>query len=450
MLGDGGTGFLAPGIGCDRMTGPRMTKRRGIARSGLTLATAIVAGWLLLGGGFVPAAHADQTGRVVIVVIDGPRDTEFFEDPDHVYIPHIWNELRPLGYLNHSFWNHGPTETCAGHASIATGTGQTIPDDGTERPDRPTLWEYYRDLTGSSNRSCVLVTLKNKLLALSYSTADGYGAPDSCFVIGPTYNDSLSISRFITYAWQYSPVVSFISLGEVDIGGHSHDWDQYVASIRRADRLVYALYNGIQSIPAFAGRTAFFITADHGRHTSDWCCHGDECGGCRHLPFLAIGPNIKTGKETGWPPADMRDICGTAAVLLDIPAPQVEGRVMTEMLIFSAGLSISPNPEGGLRIVPSTAAQSVRVYLPCGGSVAGQDGLVDPPASSPAASLWSAALFDAQGRRVWSWLVPSDQLQAGWLLRRPSACGAGWTWLELRTIDGGPRQRHVGEIVWVR
>lgn len=41
------------------------------------------------------AAKSYQTENVFIVVIDGIRDTEAFDDTSHAHIPNLWNNLRP-------------------------------------------------------------------------------------------------------------------------------------------------------------------------------------------------------------------------------------------------------------------------------------------------------------------------------------------------------------------
>jgi hypothetical protein len=387
---------------------------------------------------------------VVIAVVDGVRDTEFFEEPTHQYIPHVWNELCPLGYVGHAFYNWGLTKTNPGHATIATGNFELLDDQGLTRPVHPTLWEYYRDFTHRPDHSAILVTLKDKLLVLSYSTAAGYGAVDSCFAIGPTWNDSISVARFLTYAAQYRPVISFIALGEIDAGGHSGDWNRYIGAITRADVLIHRLYAGIQSVPGFNGHTTFFLTADHGRHVTDWCCHGDNCYGCRHLPFLAIGPDFVSGVESWYPNAEQRDICATAGLLLGISTPQVAGRVMTELFINPDAVSDAESPSraprigpGPLRIIPSPARQGVVVRLSPEMDVMGDDpGL---------ASDWGASVVDAQGRQIWGGLVSGKQLADGWTLTRPPRwIGTGQTWLRLRALNPAALRQLVGEILWLR
>ncbi len=70
---------------------------------------------------FSAPAAAYRARHAIIVVVDGARLSETFEDPAHQYVPHTWNELVPIGTRFTEFHNDGLTETVSGHASIVTG-----------------------------------------------------------------------------------------------------------------------------------------------------------------------------------------------------------------------------------------------------------------------------------------------------------------------------------------
>jgi hypothetical protein len=382
-------------------------------------------------------AWAGQTTHVIIVVIDGPRDSECFEDPQHLYVPRIWNTLRPLGYVSHSFYNTGVTTTVPGHSTVASGTWQSMPDDGTVRPDRPLIWEYLRDQTGVPDRSIALVTYKTKLRALSYSTAAGYGPPDSSYVIGPTWDDGISLQRLLTHLATYQTTLSMISFAGPDVMAHQEDWNGYVGAIARADSLTAFLWNWLQSHSVYARHTALFVTADHGRHTTDWINHGDACAGCRHLPFLALGPDFLSGVEASAPPADQRDIAVTAAGLLGIAMPYAQGRFMSELLRDQSDvppwtLDVDPS---ALRVCPSPARDeiSVRLGAPAGGA------------------RWLATLYDVQGRRLTVQEIPGSRLAGGAVLSRPPGLPEdAVTYLELRPVQGSDSRRWTRPVIWLR
>jgi hypothetical protein len=110
---------------------------------------------------------AQQTKYVLIVVIDGARYTETFGDSVHANIPHIWNQLRPLGTIYTSLYNDGVAKTNSGHASILTGTRQALKNNGTELPHSPTVFEYFRKQKGAPANTCWVALGKSKLAMLA-------------------------------------------------------------------------------------------------------------------------------------------------------------------------------------------------------------------------------------------------------------------------------------------
>ena len=180
-----------------------------------------------------PVAHAYLTEKVVVIVIDGARDTEFLEQPGHVLATHIWNDLRPQGYLSHSFYNAGPTLTVPGHAGVITGTLQDIGDDGLTRPTRPTLFEEYRRSTGAGIQSGQITALKTKIAALTFSTFPGYGQPFEARFVGPYWNDIQVSQAWMEDVRETNPTISLLALGQPDGQAHSGNWSGYTRAIAR-------------------------------------------------------------------------------------------------------------------------------------------------------------------------------------------------------------------------
>lgn len=388
------------------------------------------------------AAQALQTEKVILVVIDGARATEFFEEPNHEFIPHIWNDLRPAGYVSHDFWNLYQSKTVVAHASILTGTNQDIDPGGAERPCLPTMFEYLRDQIGLPAEKALLVIYKQKLLNLSHSTYAGYGAEDSAMVIGPLYNDALCIERFIEHAELHEPVLSVIALGHVDVMGHEcEEFSWYTGAIREADGCVGTLWEWVQSHPAYADRTTMLVTADHGRHTVDWCEHGDDCEGCLHVPLAAIGPDIVANYEDSSHPGEHRDICATVAALLGFDAYWVQGRVLTEIFRDPAGIAAERSGWSAAGCLtassPALKASFVRLVL---------DVSLEIPNGS-----WRATLYDIAGRKLGAWELSTARLKEGWLLSRPGRCsGAGVSWLEMRPLDPVDPTSFRTALLWLR
>ena len=74
------------------------------------------------------------------------------------------------------------------------------------------------------------------------------------------------------------PRVLYISFGETDDWAHARRYDLYLDSARRTDEYIQRLWELVQSMPEYAGKTSFVLTTDHGRGetTENWISHGDE------------------------------------------------------------------------------------------------------------------------------------------------------------------------------
>lgn len=335
--------------------------RRGIWA---TLAAALV---FLLGTSRV---EAFRTENVVLVVVDGPRMTETFEEPGHPHIPGIWNLLRPKGGSIPEFRNEGLTFTSPGHAAILTGTWQDIANDGSERPGQPTLFEYYRAATGAPISDVWLVTGKLKLNACAYSTHPDYGSAFRASVNNANRFDLDTYAEFKEIMSGWHPTLSLLGLSEVDIQGHSNNWNGYLAAITRVDSLIVDLWTWLEHDKTYAGRTTVILTYDHGRHLDlygGFQNHGDDCIGCVRMGFLAIGPDFARGSVSSFT-RTLRDICPTVAELLGFEAPMAEGNTLAEIFLVPTAIDLQTSTTAvgtiaGLEAFPNPFNPAVRITL---------------------------------------------------------------------------------------
>ena len=264
--------------------------------------------------------------NVIIVVIDGARYTETFGTGDK-YIPSIYNDLKPQGtiFTNFRIADEGYTTTNPGHASILTGTWQLIKNDGTEKPNKPTIFEYFRKEKSAKATDCFVVAGKKKIGALSYSTFPGfgedYGASTNCFDADDdeVYDSLNSIMN------TYHPRLILVNFPTTDTKGHTEIWNDYVNALTNADNLVYKLWQKIQSDSIYKNTTTMFVTNDHGRHTDSFKNHGDDCDGFEHIMLLAIGRNVPKGKIDSELHYQI-DIAESVGYLLSFSTPDAEGK----------------------------------------------------------------------------------------------------------------------------
>lgn len=304
-------------------------------------AALIVAPLLLLGchagpapsTGVTPASVPDA--RVIIFVIDGPRWSETFGDSTHAHIPGMWNTLRPQGTLCTNFRNEDWTLTIPGHATMLTGVWQHLNNQGLERPKQPTLFEYYRKSTGAPESDALIVSMKEKLDACAYGLDPNYG---EMYRATPDFSPESDVQTFehlITHLDTDAPHLVMASFSEVDLFGHGNDWRGYLRHIEIVDSLAVLTWNHLQRNPNYAGKTTMIITSDHGRHDDadgGFKNHGCKCDGCRHIPFLALGPGIRAGYECTTLHTQ-QDVCKMVAEILGLHADQAGGAELTD--IFS-------------------------------------------------------------------------------------------------------------------
>ena len=268
--------------------------------------------------------------HVFIVVIDGVRYSESFGS-EGKYIPHMWNELRPQGTIFTNFRNDGTTTTCPGHASMLTGVWQKIANDGTEPFHDPTIFELFRKQKGMREHSCFVVSGKAKLHVLTHSADATLGAKyQAALAVDDSGDNIRTWQKLSSVMDQYHPHVVIINFAETDLLGHAGAWSRYLTALREIDSIIGLLWKRIQSDSVYKNTTTMFVTNDHGRHDDQhggFKNHGDSCEGCRHIMLLAIGPHFSAGKIIDDKTYQI-DIAPTAAELLGIKIPTVQGRTL--------------------------------------------------------------------------------------------------------------------------
>ncbi|MBN1633565.1 MAG: T9SS type A sorting domain-containing protein [Ignavibacteria bacterium] len=274
--------------------------------------------------------------NVFIINIDGIRNTEGFESGNK-YLRYIWDSLKPAGTIYTNFYNSGITITNSAHSTIISGVRQLMPNNAgfftLIRPVDPGLGEYYRKYLNIPRSKVFYISGKNTVWVYPVSMYPGFGAQYSPTIVLTHQYDAITYNFANSIIDNYHPNLTYIVFAEVDAAGHVGDSSYYFGAIRQIDSLTYKLWKKINQDPYYAGKTTFIVLSDHGRHDDShggWQDHGDHCHGCRHVPFLAIGPNIKTNEVIpGF--RDQIDVAPTVAYMLGFQVPFAQGSVMTEM-----------------------------------------------------------------------------------------------------------------------
>lgn len=310
---------------------------------------------------------------VFVVAIDGLRYTEGFASGS-TYIPFLWDSLAPKGTIYTNFYNTGVTTSNSGHSQITNGVRQlllvnansrNLPDgksslclydldhpqdlinsddpspenisiDTDLRPTEPTLGEYYRKYTGAVKEKVYYINGHSQIWRNPVSLFPGYG-PEYAPIVIPVRSDLETLDTAYAVIERDHPTLCYVLFGETDADGHSGDTTKYLGQVMQVDSLIFQLWQKIQSDPVYANKTTMIITTDHGRHDEQhggWKSHGDQCGGCRHVFLIALGPDIKSNTIID-AVRDHVDIAPTVGALLGFPTPIAQGKILSEMFLVN-------------------------------------------------------------------------------------------------------------------
>lgn len=289
------------------------------------------------------APQIPKTKNVIILVIDGPRITETWNDPTRQNIPKQASLLSE-GVLMNNFRNEGLTKTFSGHCAITTGNYIELNNSGMELPPNPSIFQLLRKQYNLPAEKTWLVGSKDKIEALGNCEdplwLNKYQPSTNCGINGGGLlsgyrDDSSSFVLFLDKLTEHHPRLALLNFREPDYSGHSLDSNAYLQGIRDTDEYAYKMWQFIQSDPQYRDNTTLIITNDHGRHldgvSGGFGGHGDDCEGCRHISLLGFGPDFKQN-VTIENQYNQIDLSATIAYLLGISMPEGQGKVIKELL----------------------------------------------------------------------------------------------------------------------
>lgn len=263
--------------------------------------------------------------RVVVVVwAGGVRASETILDPQHRYVPRIWNDLAPRGTLltrlyNDGWTNHGPSLQAlatgrwevAEYADPRPATGRTLVDAARRRGRsalvvaRPESRELL--LTGGD---------RSEVVAVDLSADPTPFAPDepAAAIYRLRSFDRPIVTAFLAREASW-PDLAFLVFDDTDMA-HQGRWSWYTGSIRQGDELVWRLWQRLEP----DGLTDLLVLpahgrADHGQTRWGFMGHGREDEGCTRLWMLALGPDFAAGRAVE-KRAQLIDVAPTIARIL--------------------------------------------------------------------------------------------------------------------------------------
>jgi hypothetical protein len=111
--------------------------------------------------------------------------------------------------------------------------------------------------------------------------------------------DSFLTVSVLRHLETHRPRVMFVGYGDTDNWAHSGRYDALLETAHNVDAGVAKLWNRMQSLPEYRGKTTFIITADHGRGSglTEWKDHGVGIKGSEKIWIAVIGPDTPARGE---------------------------------------------------------------------------------------------------------------------------------------------------------
>jgi hypothetical protein len=131
--------------------------------------------------------------------------------------------------------------------------------------------------------------------------------------------DSLTFHTALEYLKQNKPRILFLSLGETDEWAHAGKYADYLRSAQRVDQYLKELWETVQSIPQYRGKTTLIFSPDHGRGEApvEWKSHGQKVPDSKYIWMAFLGPDTRAmGERSKSAAVTQSQIAATLAALL--------------------------------------------------------------------------------------------------------------------------------------
>jgi len=104
--------------------------------------------------------------------------------------------------------------------------------------------------------------------------------------------DAFTGSLALEYLRRHRPRVLYLAFNDTDDFAHQRRYDRVLDALHNADAFLQELWQTLQSLAAYRGRTTLIITTDHGRGRTprDWTDHGQEVSGSEEIWLAVVGP----------------------------------------------------------------------------------------------------------------------------------------------------------------
>ena len=326
------------------------------------------------------ANPTDPDQRVVLVMSDGLRWQEVFRGADTTLLtsknfydnrsvadlqqkyladtpeqrrqklmPFLWSTLIPQGQIfgdrdagSADQVTNGFNFSYPGYSEVLTGHGDSRIASNDDKPNpnitvlawlnhQPGLesqvavfgaWQVIANIVNRSNCGCT-INVSYDPLTMSPSTPRidllNQVKHDSPRIWDDEAFDAPVFYTAMEYIRARHPHVVFLSLGETDDWAHAGNYGEYLESAHRADDYMRQLWETLQSMPDYRGKTTILFLPDHGRGSGpeDWKSHGQKIPDSKDVFLGAMGPGVSAkGLRTNGPAITSSQVAATLAAVL--------------------------------------------------------------------------------------------------------------------------------------
>ena len=130
--------------------------------------------------------------------------------------------------------------------------------------------------------------------------------------------DPLPFHTAVEYVKANKPRVLFLGLGETDDWAHGNSYAEYLNAAHRDDSYLRQLWEQLQSMPEYQGKTTLIVLPDHGRGVgAEWTSHGQKIPASKETWMAYLGPDTAAkGERQQVDPVTESQVAATLAALL--------------------------------------------------------------------------------------------------------------------------------------
>jgi len=151
---------------------------------------------------------------------------------------------------------------------------------------------------------------------------------------GPTSGDELTYHVSVGVMRKFAPALLVVSFSDVEVA-HFGSYSLHLAGIHSFDRLVYELWQEVESNRSYKGQTTMIVLPEFGRDpdgssTNGFFNHRSQDDSCRATWMMCLGAAVDRPQIVERPVRHI-DVCPTLAALLGCKQTDVLGSRLTEL-----------------------------------------------------------------------------------------------------------------------